>query len=155
MNSVTGETQKKTSTGQNCFRFLVPVEKLRADPLTKKFLDRVGLRSLNAFNTPERRLVLYPCRAGTLINAVMFHPESDDGETVESSWQNEGSRDDLMVQVESFSPELRKLCSMAEDVKLWSLASRNPSPVFYRGKVALIGDAAHPTLPRKSNKTLK
>ncbi|KAJ4351120.1 uncharacterized protein N0V89_006459 [Didymosphaeria variabile] len=99
---VTGETQKKRSTGQNCFRFLVPVEKLRADPVTKELIDRIGLRSLNAFNSPERRLILYPCRAGTLINAVMFHPD-EEGQTVESSWQNAGSRDDLMVQMESFS----------------------------------------------------
>ncbi|KAJ4319010.1 hypothetical protein N0V94_004147 [Neodidymelliopsis sp. IMI 364377] len=149
VDSVTGETQKKKSTGQNCFRFLVPTDKLRANPVTRNLVDRIGLQCLNAFSSPNRRLILYPCRAGTLVNAVMFYPDHADGQTVESSWQNDGSRDDLMTEVESFAPELRELCSMAEDVKLWSLASRDPSPVFYRGRLALIGDAAHPTLPHQ------
>ncbi|KAF2647736.1 FAD/NAD(P)-binding domain-containing protein [Lophiostoma macrostomum CBS 122681] len=148
VNSVTSEIQEKKSTGQNCFRFLVPIEKLRADPITNELIDRIGLKGLNAFTSPERRLVLYPCRGGTLINAVMYYPE-EEGETAESSWQNAGSQDKLMAQMESFSLELRKLCSMAEDLKDWSLASRDPPPVFYRGKVALIGDAAHPTLPHQ------
>lgn len=41
------------------------------------------------------------------------------------------------------------MCRLAEDVKLWSLASRNPAPTFVKGKLALIGDAAHPMLPHQ------
>ncbi|KAH6618439.1 hypothetical protein C7974DRAFT_474297 [Boeremia exigua] len=147
VNSVIGETQKKRSTGQNCFRFLVPTDKLRANPVTRNLIDQIGLRSLNAFCAQDRRLILYPCRTGTLMNAVMVYPDNMDGQVVESSWQNAGSHDDMMAEVESFSPELRELCSMAEDVKQWSLASRDPSPIFYKERLALIGDAAHPTLP--------
>ncbi|KAJ4340449.1 hypothetical protein N0V87_002433 [Didymella glomerata] len=65
----------------------------------------------------------------------------------ESSWLSSGSKYELIKQVEDFSPELREMCSLAEDVKLWSLASRDPPTVFHRGKLCLIGDAAHPTLP--------
>ncbi|KAL6704163.1 hypothetical protein ACN47E_008723 [Coniothyrium glycines] len=149
VQKVCDEEQKKKSTGQNCFRFLVPVDKLRADPLTKELIDKTGLRSLNAFNTPNRRLIMYPCRAGTLMNIVFFYPESPDEDTVESSWLNSGNHDDLMAQVKEFSPGLQKLCSMAEDLKLWSLASRDPPPKFHHERLALIGDAAHPTLPHQ------
>ena len=58
-------------------------------------------------------------------------------------------QDDLMKEFEGFSLELRELCSLAEDVKLWSLASKDPPTIFHRGKLCLIGDAAHPMLPRK------
>ncbi|KAF7679750.1 salicylate 1-monooxygenase [Alternaria burnsii] len=148
VKSIIGEVQKR-STGQNCFRFLVPTDKLQANPITKSLMDRIGLQSLNAFNSEDRRLILYPCRAGTLINAAVFYPDNADGQTIESSWQNFGNVDDLLAEIESFAPELRELCSMAEDVKLWSLASRDPSPVFFKGKLAIIGDAAHPTLPHQ------
>ena len=77
----------------------------------------------------------------------MFYPT--DEEAVESSWLNKGNINDMMSEVEGFATELREFCSMAEDVKHWSLASRDPPTTFYRGKLALIGDAAHPTLPRK------
>jgi hypothetical protein len=151
VEAVTGTPTEKKSTGQNCFRFLVPVSDLQANPLTKPLLDRIGLRSLNAFadtTSPLRRLVIYPCRAGTLLNGVMFYPSNDSLD--ESSWLNSGSKEDLRAQVASYSPALRALCSMADDVKHWSLASRDPAPVFYKEKLVLVGDAAHPTLPRKT-----
>ncbi|KZM28342.1 salicylate 1-monooxygenase [Ascochyta rabiei] len=147
--SVTHEAKKIISTGQNCFRFLVPTAKLQANPITKKLVDQIGLQSLNSFGDKKRKLVIYPCRSGTLMNMVMFYPEHGDVQVKESSWLNSGNLDDLKEQTQSFSPELRELCSMAEDLKLWSLASRDPLPRFYDGKLALIGDAAHPTLPHQ------
>lgn len=41
--------------------------------------------------------------------------------------------------------------SKAKDIKLWPLLSRNPLPTWHRSRVVLIGDAAHPMLPRKSH----
>lgn len=129
----------------------MPVDKLQSNALTKPLLDRIGLRSLNAFadtTSPLRRLVIYPCRAGTLLNAIMFYPSDDSLD--ESSWLNSGSKEDLLAQVTGYSPALQALCGMTDDVKHWSLASRDPPPVFFREKLVLVGDAAHPTLPRKS-----
>lgn len=148
VRGVEARSQKKISTGQNCFRFLVPTDKADRSPLTKALIDRVGLRSVNAFVSGTHRLVMYPCRSGTLINCAFMCPE---GETAaeESSWHSSGSKDDLLKQAEGFSDGLRAICSLAENVKLWSLASRDPPTVFHRGKLCLIGDAAHPTLPRK------
>jgi len=41
--------------------------------------------------------------------------------------------------------------SKAKDIKLWPLLSRNPLPTWHRSRLVLIGDAAHPMLPRKSS----
>ena len=116
--------------------------------MAKSVIDRVGLKSLNAFVTKDHRLVMYPCRNGKLLNFVAMCPEGDE-KVVESSWLNSGSKDDLMKEFEGYSPELREICSLAEDVKLWSLASRDPPRIFHKGKLCLIGDAAHPTLPHQ------
>ena len=91
---------------------------------------------------------MYPCRSGKLLNFAAICPEGNE-KVGESSWLNSGSKDDLMKEFKDFSPELREVCNLAEDVKLWSLASRDPPTIFYRDKLCLIGDAAHPTLPRK------
>lgn len=123
-------------------------DKAECSPLAKALIDRVGLRSLNAFFSETHRIIMYPCRSGKLLNLALMCPEGDTA-VEESSWLSSGSKDDLMKQAEGFSPELRDICSLAEDVKLWSLASRDPPTVFHRGNLYLIGDAAHPTLPRK------
>lgn len=148
MHEVVGEERGKQSTGQNCFRFLVPVKKAQANPLTAKLLSHTGLDAINAFSSIDRRLVMYPCRDGTLINVGAIHPA--ESEQDEESWLKSGSLSDLLNTYSSFSPELVELCRLAEDLKLWSLASRSPPPTFTKGKLALVGDAAHPTLPRKS-----
>jgi salicylate hydroxylase len=47
-------------------------------------------------------------------------------------------------------PDLQAICSKAEDLKLWRLCEReNPIPTLTKGKVVLIGDAAHPMLPHQ------
>ncbi|KZM28363.1 Salicylate 1-monooxygenase [Ascochyta rabiei] len=148
VREVQPESQKRVSTGQNCFRFLVPTEKAMRNPLTKSLIDRVGLESLNTFATEDCRIILYPCRSGKLLNLAAIYRGGDE-EVEESSWLNSGSKSNLLEVVKGFSPELQELCNLAEDVKLWSLASRDPPTVFHRGRLGLIGDAAHPTLPHQ------
>ena len=45
---------------------------------------------------------------------------------------------------------LRLGISLAEDLKHWKLFYRPPIQDWFKGKVALVGDAAHPMLPRKT-----
>jgi salicylate hydroxylase len=40
------------------------------------------------------------------------------------------------------------MLAKAKDVKLWKLLFRAPLPTWHRGKLVIIGDAAHPMLPR-------
>ncbi|PLB47652.1 FAD/NAD(P)-binding domain-containing protein [Aspergillus steynii IBT 23096] len=149
VREVIGEESSKESTGQNCFRFLVPVSKMQKDPETASLLGRMGLDGVHAFTAEDRRLVIYPCRHGDLLNVVAIHPSEPTGAVKESSWLDSASLDHLLEVYQSFGPELRRMCSMAEDVKLWSLASRKPARTFVKGKLALVGDAAHPTLPHQ------
>ncbi|KAJ5131793.1 hypothetical protein N7448_005951 [Penicillium atrosanguineum] len=146
---ITGGEERKDDTGQNCFRFLVPVSKMQANPLTASLLKKTGLDGVHGFIVEDRRLVFYPCRRGDLINAAGIHPSGLETAAKDSSWLDSASRDALLDTFESFSPELREMCRIAEDVKVWSLKSRKPPRTFVKGKLALAGDAAHPTLPHQ------
>ncbi|KAL6703435.1 hypothetical protein ACN47E_009694 [Coniothyrium glycines] len=148
LRGVTGEPAKKKSTGQSCYRFLIHTEKIRAHAATRALLERIGTNTVTGFNAENSRLVVYPCRRGELMNCVLMF-DSDKYDDVSESWHNEGDHADLMKLMEGYAPELRELGAMGEDVKLWSLASRDPPTKFINGKLALIGDAAHPTLPHQ------
>lgn len=51
----------------------------------------------------------------------------------------------FMMQIWLTSANSRK----AKEVKQWPLLFRAPIPSWHKGKLVLIGDAAHPMLPRK------
>ncbi|KAE8323316.1 hypothetical protein BDV39DRAFT_208874 [Aspergillus sergii] len=154
VQAIIGENKGRQSTGQNCFRFLVPMEKIQANPLTAALMAKTGIDGVHAFTAHGRRIVVYPCRSGQLLNVVGIHPAGKETNARDSSWLDGGSLSQLMETYQDFSEELQEMCRLAEDVKLWSLASRSPAPTFVRGKLALIGDAAHPMLPRMSLATL-
>ncbi|KAL4812165.1 hypothetical protein BDW67DRAFT_193954 [Aspergillus spinulosporus] len=149
VRAVTGTDQKKQSTGQSCFRCLIPVSKLRGNPLTAPLLEKIGLDATHVFAGSDRRLVMYPCRAGTLLNVAGIHPSDAMARTENSSWLDSGNLEDMLATYRDFCPELQEICRHAGEVKLWSLASRPPPPIFVKGKLALLGDAAHPTLPHQ------
>ncbi|KAK4936727.1 hypothetical protein LTR10_022451 [Elasticomyces elasticus] len=149
VEEIAQKPQTKVSTGQNTFRFLVSMEKINANPVTREFFKQHELNGLQCFTSRDRRLVLYPCRQGKLLNVVALHPTSENPTAAESSWLAGGTLDDLVSTYSAFCPALLEMCKMAEDLKLWSLASRTPATKFWRGKLVLVGDAAHPTLPHQ------
>ena len=126
------------------------MDKIQTNPVTREFFEQHKLHGVNAFTSGDRRLVVYPCRHATLLNVVAIHPTAESPSEGESSWLAGGKIEDLLSTYSQFCPALIEMCKMTEDLKLWSLASRTPPTIFWRKNLVLIGDAAHPTLPRES-----
>ncbi|EME40294.1 FAD binding domain-containing protein [Dothistroma septosporum NZE10] len=131
--------------GKSCYRWLVDREILIADPETKTFTEHEGC--IYDVAGPEGKFVMYPCRDNTMFNFVAFLPDEElaaEGD----DWDKRGNKAKLLSGFSNFSPAARKLLSLAgEDLKVWQLVVMDPLPHWDAGRVALIGDAAHPTLP--------
>ncbi|KAL5610554.1 hypothetical protein FOBRF1_006671 [Fusarium oxysporum] len=149
VSAVAGSPPVRVSTKQNTFRFLVPIDKLLANPITGPFFAKLGFDCQHVFTTRDRRMVVYPCRNAKLLNIVAMHPAEDAGLDSESSWLAGGRVEDLLDVYKEFGPELIEMCRIGEDLKLWSLATRDPPTKFYKGRTVLLGDAAHPMLPHQ------
>jgi salicylate hydroxylase len=97
---------------------------------------------------PGRHLVSYPLRGGRWRNIVAVEERN---RWVEESWSLRDDAMELRLAFEGFGPRVRGWLEKAQDVWLWGLFRHPVAEVWQRslsgGAVAILGDAAHPTLP--------
>jgi salicylate hydroxylase len=99
----------------------------------------------HSFSGPRKQFVCYYVSAGRLVNWV-GHTQSDD-DWQEESWSARGSNEEAMRLFTGWHPQVRALIEGTERVFKWALFDRPPLTTWTRGRVALLGDAAHPMLP--------
>src|SRR5262249_15880611 len=61
-------------------------------------------------------------------------------------WDAEGSVDELMLRFKGERPEVMRLLERIETWRMWVLCDREPVKNWSKGRVALLGDPAHPIL---------
>jgi salicylate hydroxylase len=98
----------------------------------------------HVFMGPGRHLVRYPLRDGRLTNIVAV--EERDAWAAEG-WHHTDAPENLARAFVDFCPEVRTLLARVENVHLWGLFRHPVAETWTRGPLALLGDAAHPTLP--------
>ncbi|MFN3845586.1 MAG: FAD-dependent monooxygenase [Paracoccaceae bacterium] len=97
---------------------------------------------------PGRHLVSYPLRGGTLRNIVAVEERR---RWVEEGWTMRDDTMEMQLAFAGFSPRVRGWLDRVEDVWLWGLFRHPVAERWYsvqeQGAAAILGDAAHPTLP--------
>lgn len=93
---------------------------------------------------PHASFVYYYIRRGELVNWVALVEETS---WQLESWSVEGDLADVARLYEGWCPVVGDLISHAERCYKWALFDRDPLPRWVSGRVALLGDAAHPMMP--------
>jgi salicylate hydroxylase len=91
-----------------------------------------------------RHFLTFPVRAGELINYVGFVPADEE---MKESWSAPGDPDVLRHEFAGWDPRIGTLLGEVEHTFRWALYDREPLPTWSRGRLTLLGDAAHPMLP--------
>jgi 2-polyprenyl-6-methoxyphenol hydroxylase-like FAD-dependent oxidoreductase len=90
----------------------------------------------------KTHLVHYPLRRGELFNLVaVFHSNKYD-----EGWNTFGDTAELNERFAHAVPQVKELLGKIETWKMWVLCDREPVKDWSRGRVTLLGDAAHPML---------
>ena len=124
-------------TGNVAWRALVPVERL----------PKGVIRPMaTAWWGPDGHFVHYFVRRGELLNCVCVREK--EGWEVES-WTEPGNHKELKADFNGWHPELQMLIDHADKDSLckWALFDRRPMRQWGKGRITLLGDACHPTLP--------
>ena len=87
-------------------------------------------------------LVIYPLRGGELYNLVaVFHSSR-----YEEGWDSFGDPAELNERFAQTCAPVRTLLGKIESWRMWVLCDRPPIKDWSRGRITLLGDAAHPML---------
>ncbi|PMD63654.1 salicylate hydroxylase [Hyaloscypha bicolor E] len=128
------------------YRFLISSKDIASDPETVQFTeDDDG--TIKFFIGKDNRLVSYPCRNNEEHNFVaIFHSDEN---VVHEDWQTSVDKSVLLHRYSDFHPAVLAVLEKANDIKQWPLLFRAPISTWHKGKLVLIGDAAHPMLPHQ------
>jgi len=93
---------------------------------------------------PGAHVINYPLHNGKLLNFVGIVERSD---WQVESWTTLGSREECHNDFKGWHDDVHAMIDHIDTPFKWALMGRQPLERWVNGRVALLGDAAHPTLP--------
>ena len=109
---------------------------------TMEIPEQYRWRNMTLWAGEKVHFVLYPLRTGELYNLVaVFHSNR-----YEEGWDSFGDPAELHERFAATCAPVRMLLAKIESWRMWVLCDRPPVKDWSRGRVTLLGDAAHPML---------
>jgi len=133
-----GESDKPAFTGRVAFRATVDSSLVDSRWARPEVCLHLG---------PNAHLVHYPLRGGSVINLVAVIESAWRGGENDRLWDYAADWPALDRAFVSWSAPTRKLLAAASNWRAWPVYGRPPIASFSLGRIALVGDAAHPMVP--------
>jgi salicylate hydroxylase len=93
---------------------------------------------------PAGHVICYPIRGGNLYNMFVGRVST---EWAEESWTAPSNKEEMLTAFAGWNEALLGMLSNVEHVFKWGIYDRDPLTQWTRGRVTLLGDAAHPMMP--------
>ena len=126
-------------TGLLAYRALVPMQSIP---------EKLRLQDVNVWVGPRVHAVLYPVKCGEYLNLVVV-VQGPPPATLDD-WDHAGNKQDLEAAMGPIHSDLRNVLEAVPAWRLWPLCDRPPlhgPHEMAKGRIALLGDAAHPMRP--------
>ncbi len=131
-----GQSREPRFAHHTAWRALIP-----ADPLSPE----LRTPTVNLWLGHDAHLVHYPVRQGSLVNVVAIVRD----EWREPGWSAAGDPSDILARfaAKGWAAQARATIATAQTWRKWALYDCAPFAPWGKGRITLLGDAAHPMLP--------
>lgn len=149
-----GVTPQMHSANQTCYRCNVRREDIEKFGLMPDAVDP-AIQFWGGFEKGDLnryyKIVMSPCSGGDIVSFYCFMPTELTNHTQEGFQFAEVPVSDMMAGLYSrLDPKCQDLLKHSIDRMPWRLYVHQPYPSWHKGKVCLLGDAAHPMMPHQS-----
>ncbi len=121
-------------SGKSAWRITVPFEEAAA-PMRQ---NAIGL-----WLSPRAHMVHYPVRGGAEVNVVVIV----DDRNAPEGWNVPGVADEFLPHLNGWPETVTAFLAAQGAWRRWALYDMPPPGQWASGRIALLGDAAHPVLP--------
>jgi salicylate hydroxylase len=126
---------KPVFTGCIAWRGLIPMDRLPPHLATMVGANWLG---------PHGNVLHYPVRRGELMNFVSMSERTD---WQVESWSTAGEKQELRNDFRGWHADVQLMIDEIETPYKWAMMIREPMETWSNGRITLLGDACHPTLP--------
>ncbi|KAJ6546993.1 hypothetical protein B0H19DRAFT_1163405 [Mycena capillaripes] len=145
-NAVVGTDKKGLQfTNTVAYRGLVPMDILRQEGV-KTALDK----RVQCYVGIDKHIIAFPIRSGKIVNIVAFATDSSvpvGSVEVTGPWVEPVPQQELLAKFEGWGHDAMAMLNHLKKPSKWSIHALTPLDTFVRGKIALVGDAAHAMTP--------
>ncbi|ESZ99586.1 hypothetical protein SBOR_0031 [Sclerotinia borealis F-4128] len=129
-------------SGKYAYRGLIPMEKA---------IGAVGeslARNSQMYLGHHGHVLTFPIEKGATMNVVAFRTQKD-GKWDNEKWVLPMKESDMFEDFEGWGKDVKHILSIMEKPDVWALFDSLPAPIYYKGRLVLLGDAAHASTPHQ------
>lgn len=96
----------------------------------------------------DGHVLTFPIEKGKTMNVVAFRTKTEK-KWEDSRWVVSTERNKMQKDCENWGDNVKKILSLMEKPDMWALFDYPPADCYYRGRICVMGDAAHASTPHQ------